>query len=394
MTVRSAWHLNPGQSRQDTRLSPVGTMVPLDATQTRSGVLPGGTPLALTMSAMTATIATGRAVVQGTATQGAYPVVVSAAETVTIAPGHASLDRIDTLWIVAYDQLYDTSGLTAAAIAYTQGTPSSTPTAPTAPATGTAYLRLWDVRVPAGASAGAPPNWVGAGLLTDRRVYTASLGGITPDGGTMGAYAGQYRDGGTATGLERYTGTAWESRVYLGPAGQVVIGTDVNLYRNAANQLKTDDDLAVGGAFLGATNLNTGGWTSFVPTWTCLGAGAQPSLGNGTLTSKWCRIGRTIHWAGQLLIGSSTGTGSGLWFMSLPTPQANDFTRVGSMNLVAAGNNYIGEASANPADTQGCAFVVKTPATSASGANVGPGDPLTIAAGHRMLWSLTYEAAS
>jgi hypothetical protein len=248
MTVRSAWHYNnpaqnPGQTRQDTRLVPIGTMTPVDAMTTRSGVMPGGTGLNLTGTGMTGTIAVGRAVVQGTSAQGAYPIAVTAAESFTVANGHASLPRVDSVFLVAYDQLYDTSGQTLAAIVYTQGTAAASPTAPTAPATGTAYLKLWDIAVPAGASAGSPINWGTA--LTDRRQYTVAAGGINPGGSSVaGAYAGQYRDGGGASGiLERYTGSAWESRLYLGTSGQLVIGTDVNLYRDSANVLRTDDSM-------------------------------------------------------------------------------------------------------------------------------------------------------
>ncbi|MEV7212077.1 hypothetical protein AB0O31_03135 [Kitasatospora cineracea] len=210
MTVRSAWLLNPGQTRQDTRLSALGTMSPTGSMTTRSGLIPGGTPCTLTMSGMTATISMGRAVIQGTSAQGAYPVTVTVAEPRTLDPGHNSLDRIDTLWLVAYDQLFDTSGQTLATVVYTAGTPSAAPSAPAAPATGNAYLRLWDIRVPAGASAGAPPNWTGLSLLTDRRVYTTAVGGITPDSAaSTGGYTGQYRDG--PTGLERWNGSAWTS---------------------------------------------------------------------------------------------------------------------------------------------------------------------------------------
>lgn len=250
MTVRSAWLLNaatatPAQNRQDTRLAPLGTMAPAaaDSLTSRGGLIPGpGTgPCNLTMSGMSATISIGRGVVQGTSAQGAYPVVVTAADTRTINDGHATLARVDTLWLIALDDLVDASGSTLARIEYTPGTPASSPVAPTAPATGSAYLRLWDIRVPAAASAGSVPNWTGLGLLTDRRTYTAAVGGIIPDGTAAGAYPAQYRDGGTTTGLERYTGSVWESRVYLGTAGQLVIGTDVNLRRDGANVLATDD---------------------------------------------------------------------------------------------------------------------------------------------------------
>ncbi|GAA1977448.1 hypothetical protein [Kitasatospora viridis] len=244
MTVRSAWQLNPGQTRSDSRLAPIGTFAPLDATQTRAGVVPGGTPMLLTGSGMTGSLSIGRAIVQGTATQGAYPVVITAAEPITVANGHASLPRIDSVFLVAYDQLYDTSGQTLAAVVYVQGTAASTPLAPAAPATGTAYLRLWDIAVPAGASAGSPISWGTA--LTDRRTYTAAVGGITPDGAAVGAYPGQYRDGNGY--IERYSGSAWESKVYLGAAGQVVIGSDVSLSRSGAGAMQVNGSLNATGA--------------------------------------------------------------------------------------------------------------------------------------------------
>jgi hypothetical protein len=245
VTVRSGWHYNspaqsPGQTRADTRAVPLGTFTPTDATQTRPGVVPGGTGLNLTGTGMTGTISVGRAVVQGTSTQGAYPWAVTVAESFTVANGHASLARIDSVFAVIYDQLYDASGNTLAALVYVQGTASGSPVAPTAPTTSTAYLKLWDIAVPAGASAGSPINWGSA--LTDRRQTTVAIGGINPGGTSVaGAYPGQFRDGGGATGiLERYNGSTWEPRVYLGNSGQLVLG-DVNFYRSAANVARTDD---------------------------------------------------------------------------------------------------------------------------------------------------------
>ncbi|MGW3072376.1 hypothetical protein [Kitasatospora sp. NPDC001132] len=308
MTVRSTWLLNPGQTRSDTRLSPVGTWTPTGPTTTRSGVVPGGNPLTLTITGMTATIDVGRAVVQGTTGQGAYGMVVTAPETVTIANGHASQTRYDTIWLVAYDKLYDTSGQMLAAVVYQQGTPGNG-APPTAPATGTAYLRLWDIQVPAGASAGSPPNWVGGGLLTDRRVYTAAAGGITPDGSTVGAFPGQYRDGGF---LERYTGAAWESRLYLGTSGRVVIGGDAALYRGATGQLRTDGDLMVGGSILGPA------WTPYTPTWSGLTA-----FGQSTSAGRWYRVGRMITVQASLTWGTGSTLGNGPINHSLPTPSAN-----------------------------------------------------------------------
>ncbi|KDN83480.1 hypothetical protein [Kitasatospora cheerisanensis] len=256
MTVRSAWLLNrdvatPGQNRQDTRLSPLGTMTPSAADPLTSigGLIPGPNPCNLTMSGMNWTIGIGRGIAQGTSAQGAYPIVVTAGDGGTIAPGHASLTRIDTLWLIALDTLVDSSGSTLAKIEYTQGTPGSG-SAATAPAAGTAYLRLWDISVPAGASAGSPPNWTGLGLLTDRRTYTVSVGGIGVGANGSGAYVGQYRDNG---GLQRWDGSSWLDRLVLNSAGRIVIGGDTEWYRDAPNSMRTPDSLTVDG------NLNVSG---------------------------------------------------------------------------------------------------------------------------------------
>lgn len=245
MTVRSAWLLNPGQTRQDTRLTPTGAMLPVDAMTSRSGIIPGGTPMLLTGSGMTGSVSTGRAVVQGTSAQGAYPAALTAAEPITVANGHASLARIDSVFLVIYDQLFDTSGTTLAAVTYVQGTAAASPSAPAAPATTNAALRLWDITVPAGASSGSPINWATA--LTDRRVYTVAVGGIGVGTDVVGAYIGQWRDQGGTSGLfERWTGSAWEQTLRLGNAGRIELG-DAAFYRSAADTIKTDDSLIVGG---------------------------------------------------------------------------------------------------------------------------------------------------
>ncbi|OAR21920.1 hypothetical protein A8W25_28155 [Streptomyces sp. ERV7] len=212
MTVRSAWLLTApgGQTREDTRLAPLGTMTPEGELLTRDGVIAGGNPLlAAGVGTMQVRIATGRAIVQGTLGQGAYPVAITAPETLTVSDGHAQYGRIDSVVVKVYDGLYDTSGQTLARLEVIKGPETSTPAPPALPA---ATLRLWDITVPAGTSAGTGGiNWSTA--LADRRRYTTSHGGITPPGGpsTPGAYVGQYRDSGR--GLERWTGTAWRDAV-------------------------------------------------------------------------------------------------------------------------------------------------------------------------------------
>jgi hypothetical protein len=244
MATTAAWNTLTGLFRAAIRLSTV-LATPTGSTTARSGVIPGGTPLLLTGSVMTGSVAPGRAIVQGTSAQGAYPVVVDAATPITVANGHASLSRIDTVWLVVLDTDYDSSGSRQASIVYQQGVAAGSPVAQTAPASGTAYLRLWDILVPANASSGTPINWGSA--LTDQRVYTVMVGGITP-GAAAGSYAGQWRDAGGVAGiLERYTGAAWEAAVRLGNSGVLGLG-DVTLTRSATATMQVNGNLSVTGA--------------------------------------------------------------------------------------------------------------------------------------------------
>ncbi|WP_326698050.1 hypothetical protein OG909_12270 [Streptomyces sp. NBC_01754] len=218
MSVRSAWLLpggtEPGQTREDTRLSPLGTMTPAGPLTTRPGVIPGGAPFAASgAGAMSLQVGTGRAVAQGTTAQGAYPVAVDAPVVVDFDAGDALHDRIDTVAVRVLDGLYDVSEQTAAVVEVVKGEAAATP----APATlGPACVPLWDVTVPAGASAGVGGiDWGSA--LTDRRRYTVSAGGIVPRGalGDAGTYDGQYADVGGI--LYRWSTSAGAWQVYRAP---------------------------------------------------------------------------------------------------------------------------------------------------------------------------------
>ncbi|MER8068377.1 hypothetical protein ABTZ59_08785 [Streptomyces sp. NPDC094034] len=208
MTVRAAWLTNRGdtaggQTRNDTRLAPLGTMTPAAELTTSPGAIPGSDPFALTATGpMTATLATGRAIIQGTEPQGAYPVAITADEPLVFADGDPANPRIDLVVLRVYDTAYDDSGQTLVAVEIIPGTPGAAPTAPSTPR---GALALFRVQIAAGISAGT--GGIGfAAATTDVRRYTAAVGGITPYS-VAGAHRGQYRDNGT--GLQRYTGTAW-----------------------------------------------------------------------------------------------------------------------------------------------------------------------------------------
>ncbi|MEU2393968.1 hypothetical protein [Streptomyces sp. NPDC007369] len=208
MTVRAGWLLATGQTREDTRVVPIGIMAPEATLTTRDGVIAGGNPFAATgTGAMRLQIGTGRAIVQGTTAQGVYPVAVTSPETLTFTDGHAQYTRIDAVVLRVYDAQYDVGQQTTAVVEVLVGAANANPSAPSLPS---GAVRLWDVTVPAGTSAGTGGiNWSSA--LADKRRFTASYGGIIPRGYGLsfdGGYPGQYRDNGT--GLERWDGTDWQ----------------------------------------------------------------------------------------------------------------------------------------------------------------------------------------
>ncbi|GGW19859.1 hypothetical protein GCM10018980_25380 [Streptomyces capoamus] len=226
MTVRAAWLLAgppDGQTRTDTRLAPLGTFAPEGELTTRDGVIAGGAPLMATgAGAMQVQVGIGRALVQGTTAQGAYPVAVTVPETLTVGDGNAQYPRIDSIVLRVYDGLFDAQGKTAVALELVVGTAQPSPVEPNLPPSS---LRLWSITVPAGASAGTGGiNWASA--LADRRRFTASYGGIIPRGwGTSftGAYDGQFRDVGGV--LERWNATAGKWETYRPPRDVETIST-------------------------------------------------------------------------------------------------------------------------------------------------------------------------
>ncbi|MEU4272976.1 hypothetical protein [Streptomyces sp. NPDC026092] len=213
MNLRSSWVNETGQTREDTRLTQIGATTAVNPVQVRSGILPGSyngqhrlSGFWMTgASAMAATVSDGRAVIQGDISQGVYPVTLPASETVTFGPGDAQYNRVDLVVLKVYDPLYDGPGRNEALVEIIVGKAEPTPKAPAAPPRS---LPLYEVTVPAGASAGnGGINWNTA--LKDLRTTVVSLGGILPVEGPVvpGAYPGQFQDSGGA--LQRWDGGAW-----------------------------------------------------------------------------------------------------------------------------------------------------------------------------------------
>lgn len=126
----------------------------------------------------------------------------------------------------------------------------------------------------------------------------------------------------------------------------------------------------------------TGAWTSFTPVWTTIGT--APSLGNGSLTGFYARIGKLVHCRIHLLGGGTTTYGTSSWRFTIPiTAVAID--QAGSCRLLDSG-------TANRAE--GCFLVDTThvvPITATG--DVTNTVPQTWATGDRCDIQITYEAA-
>jgi hypothetical protein len=131
-------------------------------------------------------------------------------------------------------------------------------------------------------------------------------------------------------------------------------------------------------------------WTTYTPTWT---ATVDPVLGNGTLTGRYIKIGRTCHVSIILTIGSTTTLGTGAYSFGLPFTAA------------AAAVGYIGGARLASTDTwhgqsnlgaSGTTFNATFPATSTNtrAANMSGSVPQALAATNILRASLTYQTST
>ncbi|MFJ3793906.1 hypothetical protein [Kitasatospora sp. NPDC090091] len=314
----------------------------------RAGIRPGDAGFAVSLAGTTVNVTAGTATLTR-AGQGLYRAQLAATSPGTLAAANASFARIDLVYLRVWDTAVDSSGLRKADTVLLTGTPSGSPAIPTPGAT-EIYIPLATINVPNTGGGGTGSATVSTAI----RQITVAPGGILPvssatDIAAPGTYTGQARYNTVRGCPEYWNGTSWAAQ---------------------------------------------GDSASFTPVFTALGGGA--SIGNGTINSRWTRIGNQVFWSGQFTIGSTTNGGTGLWFLSMPVAQVTtagaNFTRLGSFNLIAGGNNYLGDVSCNPSDGNKATLICKTTFSSASGDNVSATVPVASAAGNVLIWNVTYEA--
>lgn len=332
-TVRSAWLLDTGQTREDTRLTALGATLPADPLKVLSGVLPGSADGSARVAAfwltdqtaMTATVQPGRAVIQGMATQGAYAVTLSEATVLTFADGD-QLPRLDLVVLRVYDTPYDGTGQTAAALEIVRGTASATPVAPPVPAQA---LPLYNISVPAGASAGNTGiPWASA--VQDLRVTTVATGGVLPVYGNAavpGSYTGQLRDNKDV--IERWENGGWTAYPHaLGgviPSGSGVAASYVGQYRDSGGKLQRWNGTA---------------WDTVLPT--TLGFVYSYDAGNTTSTTYTSTL--TDRTAPLSVAFTAPATGAVLVTLGSAIHTTGDATTTGYMSATIAQGSTVVDA--------------------------------------------------
>jgi hypothetical protein len=124
-----------------------------------------------------------------------------------------------------------------------------------------------------------------------------------------------------------------------------------------------------------------GAWQSYTPTWTNL------TVGNGTVVTKYVRIGSMVTYTGKITIGSTTSIG-GFVSVALPVTAQDSFLN-GSARYVDDGTrNYVGAVSISAGGTA-LAF---THSESGGFGSWNATNPFTIATDDVISWNITYEA--
>lgn len=309
----------------------------------RSGTRPGDPGLTVTLAGTTINCSAGVAAVAWPS-QGVYKVAFpSSVSPGTYTAAHATLNRVDLVYLRVWDNSVDASGLAKGDVVYLAGTPAASPVAPT-PAGTQIYMPLATITVLSVSNGGT------ASVSTTNRPVTVAPGGILPTSSAPSSpYTGQaYYNG---TDLLMWNGAAWDTYV------------------------KTP-----------------GAWTAYTPSWTA--TTTNPAVGNGTLIGRYQKIGRQIVFHVNLTCGSTTTYGSGSYNFTMP-----------AFAVANVGASFIGTAHLFGTDRWGGQIILSPAATafapffpfSSTNTRIGgqtPTQPETLANGSQLRMTGVYESAT
>lgn len=289
---------------------------------------------------MTTIVAAGEALVPGTeqpAAQGAYYVYNDGAVTLTHAAANGTNPRRDLVVARVYDREY--SGTTGAwALEIVTGTPAASPTDPATPANSIVLARV-TVR--------AATASILTSDITDLRPRLAFHGGrLTVTSTTRPASPTQGQEVyETDTGkVYRWTGTVW-----------VEVGAD-------------------------------GAWTTYTPTWT-------GTIGNGTITGAYTKIGRLVVFRFSITWGSTTTHPASEQRIGLPIASAEPLGP-NQVNPVGSGVCQDSGVGSFPRSLTGVTSTQVRLIAEAGNVFVTNTAPFTWGSGDMLLGKGSYEAAS
>jgi hypothetical protein len=132
-------------------------------------------------------------------------------------------------------------------------------------------------------------------------------------------------------------------------------------------------------------------WTTYTPTWTS--TSTAPAIGNGTLTGRYMKIGRTVIVEINLIAGSTTTFGTGNYSFSLPVQAASSGLAIpGSAQLLGL-DRWSGTTIISSGATTISPFVPIS-ATNTRSDFITNTRPETLASGAQIRLLAIYDAAS
>jgi len=147
------------------------------------------------------------------------------------------------------------------------------------------------------------------------------------------------------------------------------------------------NDLLLTAASAEATGLKyTGDWTTYTPTYQNL------VVGNGTVTARYCQIGKQIFFYFRIVFGSTTVMSSSYFTFSLPKTNLRDFFAFDGNILDSGVANYNGAAQ-GVADDGFMYGKLYSASTYLVAGNITPTTPMTWGTGDTYLISGNYEVA-
>ncbi|MGW0626417.1 hypothetical protein [Streptomyces sp. NPDC002758] len=315
----------------------------------RAGVRPGDPGLNTTLAGSTISVSPGTALITS---HGVYVGVLTSAWSGTLTAAHATLSRIDLVYLRIWDTDFDSSGLRKTDVVYLPGTPSSTPVAPS-PGGTEVYLPLATITVPP-AGGGSPS------VSTSVLQRTVAPGGILPSSTAPSTpYVGQYYDDGT--NLFRWNGSAWDAYQKM-----------------------------------------PGAATSWTPTWSTTSGVHLPSYGNAQVDCRYFKLGRLVLFNMSIIFGSTTNFGAGAtsgdnWTFSLPFTATAASYPIGKASMEPGTSRGTSGVAQTTSDSTGLSIYVDSGTTGGSAAVAGIADsisPWVWASGNKLVVIGQYEATT